>query len=491
MSENTQTTAATCPAALAVTDTATAERARDHRGLALVALLVGAFLPPLDYFIVNLALPAIRSGLHASAAELQLIVSAYASAYAVFLITGGRLGDLYGRKRIFMLGMGGFVLSSLLCGFASSGAMLIGGRILKGLSASMLAPQVLATIRTVFPQQQQTRIMGIYGFVFGLAAVIGQLGGGALITLHPFGLDWRAIFLVNLPIGIAALLGTWRYIPENRPAHGASVDIPGVILLSACLWLIIYPLTHGREQGWPAWTMLSLAASVPTLALFLWVERRHLRMGRDPLLDLRLFRHPAFAIGLLLAFLFYCDSVFFLTYGVYLQDGLHWTPLTAGFAIMPFALGFIVGPLASPRLAQHIHSHVLTVGFALLTIGFSVVAMQAGRSALPGLPFYAGLLVAGLGHGLVQPSVVRIALAEVRPEQAGTASGVVLATLQIGAAVGAAAISGIFFSVLGQHPAQVDYALAFRASLRVLSGLLAACIGFSLLLRWLQHRRAA
>ncbi|RQS65953.1 MFS transporter [Burkholderia sp. Bp8963] len=456
--------------------------ARSHHGWALAVLLVGAILPPLDYFIVNLALPAIRDGLGAHATQLQLVVSAYACANAVAQITGGRLGDLYGRKRIFMIGMAGFVLASVLCGLAGSGTVLVAGRVLQGLFAAILAPQVLATIRSVFTPHEQVRVMGFYGFVFGLAAVIGQLGGGALIGLHPFGLGWRAIFLVNLPIGVLALLGSWRFIPESRPPRGQRIDVPGTILLSLFLLMLVYPLTRGREEGWPLWMVACLAGALPMLGLLLKVEGRRLADGNDPLLDVRLFRNPVVALGLALAFLFYTMSAFFLTYGIYLQGCLHWSPLVSGVAILPFGLGFLSSPLLMPRLVNRFGSfRVLTLGFTMLAIGLAAAAALAGANA-PGPGFYLGLAAMGIGQGLVLPSVVRIVLAEVAPERAGVASGMVTATLQIGAAVGAATLGGVFFSRLGAHPGALDYVHAFRTSMFVLVAVLAAGVLLSAML---------
>jgi Na+/melibiose symporter-like transporter len=191
-------------------------------------------------------------------------------------------------------------------------------------------------------------------------------------------------------------------------------------------------MTHGREAGWPAWTFVLFALSVPVLALFIATERKIERAGGHPLVDLQLFRNPAFAIGLVLAFLFYCESAFFLTYGIYLQTGLHWTPLASGIAIMPFAIGFIVGPLLSSLVVRRIGGHILTLGFSMLAIGFSVTTWAAGQSALRDMLFYVSLVCAGIGHGLVLPSIMRIVLAEVVPEKAGLASGVVSSTLPIG-----------------------------------------------------------
>lgn len=461
----------------------------ERQGLALAVLFVGAFLAPLDYFIVNLALPSIRVGLNASDAQLQLVVSAYASAYAVLLITGGRLGDLFGRRRMFMTGMAAFVIASALCGFAGSGHVLVISRIVQGIAAAVMAPQVLATIRAVVPLHQQTRVMSFYGFVFGLSSIVGQLGGGALITYHPFGLDWRVIFLINIPIGIAAFIGTWKFVPENQPATRTGIDLVGVVLLSAVLLLLIYPMTHGREAGWPAWTFVMFALAVPTLALFIAAERRVERRGGHPLVDLQLFRNPAFGLGLVLAFLFYCNSAFFLTYGIFLQTGLHWTPIVAGMAIMPFAIGFVIGPLSSPAVVKRIGGHVLTLGFSMMTVGFAVTAWSATRSATPDLLFYGGLVCAGIGQGLTLPSIMRIVLQEVTPEKAGLASGMVSSTLQIGAAVGAAAIGGVFFSTLGGSTAPKAFAHAFQGSLMINAMLMFVCIGLSLLL--VRHQQIA
>lgn len=462
--------------------------ARGHSGWALFVLLIGAILPPVDYFIVNLAMPAIHDGLAASASQLQLVVSAYACANAVAQITGGRLGDLYGRKRMFMIGMAGFVLASTLCGLASDGTVLVLGRILQGLFAAVLAPQVLATIRSVYAPHEQVRVMGLYGFVFGVAAVIGQLGGGALISLHPFGLGWRAIFLVNLPIGVFALLGSWRFIPESRPPRGARIDVPGTLLLSLFLLMLVYPLTRGREEGWPAWMLFCLAASVPVLGLLLRVESRTLAAGKDPLLDVRLLRNPVVALGLALAFLFYLMSAFFLSYGIYLQGGLHWSPLASGFAILPFGVGFLTSPLLMQRLVARFGGYrVLTLGYVLIALGLATAAALAGATA-PGAGFYVGLAAMGIGQGLVLPSVVRIVLAEVEPARAGVASGMVTAMLQIGAAVGAATLGGMFFARLGAHPGVLDYAAGFKVSMFSLVAILGVCVLLSMALGPL-HRR--
>ena len=432
--------------------------------LALASLYIGIFLPPLDYFIVNLALPSIHAGLQATSAQLQLTVSAYALAYAAMLITGGRLGDLYGRRRIFMIGMAAFVVASVLCALATNGEILVAGRILQGASAAMITPQVLASIRTAFPVPMQARLMGIYGFVFGLASVFGQIGGGALIDLHPWGLDWRVVFLVNVPFGLLALMGSWLYLPENRSEYGKHLDIPGAIILTASLVLLIYPLTVGRDLNWPAWTFISICLSAPMIALFVQLERRMARNGRDPLVDLSVLGQPTIATGLLLAFLFYSIAAFFLMYGIYLQEGRGWTPLQSGLGLAPYGAGYILGPIATPLLGRRIGDGLMTLGFGLLAVGFAICASLVGHGA-PQWPFYVGLFIAGTGQGVTLPSLQHLVLTNVDGGNAGMTAGAVVAMLYIGAAFAAACIGSVFFSALGHHKTADSYALAMQVGL--------------------------
>lgn len=435
--------------------------------LALASLYAGVFLPPLDYFIVNLALPAMRAGLHASQAQIQFTVSAYALAYAVMLITAGRLGDLHGRKRVFMIGMAGFVAASALCGLAVNGTLLVGGRVVQGASAALITPQVLATIRSVFPLQAQVRLMGVYGFVFGLASVVGQVGGGALIDLHLCALGWRAVFLVNVPIGVLAFIGAWRYVPESRAGERQRIDVAGMFALTVSLLLLILPLTLGRELHWPAWTVLGLALSAPAFAVFVGIEQRVRRIGRDPLVDLSVLRRPVVATGLVLAFLFYSIAAFFLTYGIYLQDGLHWTPLQSGLGLAPYGAGYTLGPLTTPWLARRIGSALLPAGFGLLATGFAICAMVLGPGG-PDPSFYAGLLIAGVGQGMALPSLQRQVLASVDARHAGMVAGAIVATLYIGAACAATAIGGVYFSALGHSVGADAYTQAMRIGMQAM-----------------------
>jgi EmrB/QacA subfamily drug resistance transporter len=298
--------------------TATAElpssAAVPTRWLALAVLLTGAFLPILDFTIVNLALPSIRQSLGATSAQVQFVISAYAATYAVMLITGGRLGDLLGRKRMFLIGVAGFSVTSLLCGFAASPTVLILGRILQALMATVMAPQVLASIRILFPGPEQTRALALYGATFGLANICGQLCGqllgGFLVFAHPFGFAWQSIFFINIPIGIVAFVGAVFFVKESRSLHAGKLDFIGVILLSVTLGCLVYPMIEGRELGWPKWMMGMVCLCVIALLGFIRYETRLSANGLDPLVEFALFRNRRFSLGILMGLVFYMLSAF-------------------------------------------------------------------------------------------------------------------------------------------------------------------------------------
>lgn len=273
-------------------------QAEPRRWAMFVILLVGAFLPPLDFFIVNVALPAIQSELGASFSAEQLVISSYAAVYAVTLITGGRLGDIYGRGRMFFLGLIGFAAASLLCGLAWSPWVLIIGRILQGATAAIMAPQALASVQAIFPEAEKPFALSLYGAVFGLASVIGQVSGGILISANLFGLGWRTIFLVNLPVALLVILFGVPLLKETRAQSAQRLDPVGTLLTTVMLSAVIVPLTEGREAGWPWWTWLSLLA-FPLLARLLWrYEDRLSQHGGSPLLNPAVLCAPGLGQGL-------------------------------------------------------------------------------------------------------------------------------------------------------------------------------------------------
>ena len=457
-----------------------------QRWLALSILLIGAFLPILDFNVVNLALPAIRDNLGASSGEVEFVISAYAATYAVFLITGGRLGDLFGRKPMFLLGVAGFTLTSVLCGTAWSPRVLIAGRILQGLTATAMAPQVLASIRVLFPAAEQGRALAFYGATFGLANICGQVLGGALISMHPFGFVWQAIFLINLPIGLAALCGGIVVLRDSRAEHAQRLDLGGVALLSLSLALLVYPLVEGREAGWPMTMIAMLAASPVALLAFVWFEARLSAKGGDPLVALSLFRNGGFVAGLLMALVFYMQSSFYLTFAVFLQSGLHKTPMEAGVATLPFAIGFFLSSLFSSPIMQRLGVRALTVGFVLEILGFGTVLL-AVEQVLP-YDLKPGLVAAGLGFGIVMPSVIKAVIGGVDQRHAGLASGMVISTLQIGAALGVAIIGGVFYRAVGAEQTTSAYAHAFSLALGCNIALIALAALLSL---WLAAHQSA
>lgn len=434
-----------------------------RRWLALPVLLTGAFLPILDFNVVNLALPAIRADLGATSSDVQFVISAYAATYAVFLITGGRLGDWLGRKQMFMAGVAGFTLASVLCGLAWSPGILIAGRILQGLTATVMAPQVLASIRVLFLPAEQGTALGLYGATFGLANIVGQVLGGILVSAHPFGFTWQAIFLVNVPIGLAAFIGSLLFLGNSKADHAQRLDIGGVLLLTATLGLLIYPLVEGRESGWPLWISAMLLAFPAALIAFIRFERRLKERGGSPLVDLSLFAEKGFAIGVAMALVYYMLSAFYLTFSVYLQGGLGLTPRAAGLATVPFGIGYFLASFAAARIMRRLGPRALTMGFIIQVMGFGAVILAVMRG--PAWPVTPGLVVAGLGFGIVMPSVIKAVIGGIDPRHAGLASGIVISTFQIGAALGVAIVGGLFFSLLGAADGLFAYAHAFAGAL--------------------------
>ncbi|WP_426577123.1 MFS transporter [Xenorhabdus stockiae] len=458
-------------------DTNTTKRdSSPQRWIMFAILLVGAFLPPLDFFIVNVALPDIRDELGMSPAGQQLVISTYATMYAVMLITGGRLGDIYGRNRIFFIGLTGFALASTLCGLATSPWVLIIGRALQGLTAAIMAPQALASIQAIFPDAEKPRALGIYGAIFGLASVIGQVFGGMLISLNIFGLGWRLIFLVNLPIIILVLIFGLSLLQETRIQRSRRLDLTGVLLSVLTLGCVVIPLIEGREAGWPLWAWISLALS-PVLAVVFWrYETRLAANGGEPLINPSAFQTPGLRTGLVVALLFYSIAAFFLLLSIYLQGALDETPLTAGLVFLPFGLGFLLGPLSTPIAGRWLGRFVNSAGMALEAAGFiALIILISGT--LPDHP-PSGVLLAlilfliGYGQGLALPTLVKMIISRVDAGYSGMISGIINSTLQISAALSVAIIGGIFFTVLGSRHDVSAISSAFIAAMLCIAILL-------------------
>ena len=310
---------------------ASEQEADPRRWIALFVVLTASFMVLLDISIVNVAIPSIQRNLGASFGQIQLVLAGYQLAYAVVLITGGRLGDIFGRKRLFMTGMAGFVLASAMCGLARNPDMLVISRVVQGLMASLMFPQVLAVIQVVFPPTERAAAFGVFGAVIGLATIAGPLVGGLLIGSATDTDRWRWIFLVNLPIGIAALVAAWFLLRESRAPRARRLDLGGVVIASAGLGLLAYPLVEGRDQGWPAWAFIMLAVSIPVLVLFVFYERIKTRRDGSPLVELSMFKDRAFSAGTALSAVFFSAlPAFLLTFSFSLQFGVGFSPLRSG-----------------------------------------------------------------------------------------------------------------------------------------------------------------
>ncbi len=413
----------------------------------LIVLLMGAFLPILDFFIVNVALPTIDTDLHASAPVLELIVAGYGTAYALMLVIGGRLGDAIGRRRMFVSGMAGFTLASLVCGIAPNVDVLIAARIAQGMTAAAIVPQVLASFQATLEGQARARAIGLYAATGGLAAAVGQLLGGLLVSADIAGLGWRPIFLVNVPVGLVGIALAARVVPETRSPAPASVDVPGTALLGITLVSLLIPLTEGHALGWPVWTWLLLGLAPLAAAAAFTVERRSETAGRTPLIPPSLVGLPAMRLGLAMAVPFFMGfGAFMFVFAITVQDGLRQSALHAGVAITPMAVGFFLGALAVARLVTRYGRRVITVGLALQAVGLATLIPQllGHWPHLDVLAMTPSLAVAGVGQSFALGGLFRTILADVPPRLAGIGSGVLVTVQQGSLALGVAALGTLF-----------------------------------------------
>ncbi len=423
-----------------------------QKPLILAVVLAGTFMAVLDVAIVNVAIPSIRADMHVGFGAVELVISVYALAYGCLLVMGGRLGDLYGRKRLFIVGMLWFSAASALCGAAPSIAVLIAARALQGIGGALMFPQVLAIIQVSFDGSERTRALGLFGSVTGIAAVVGQLIGGALLAANLFGWTWRPVFLVNVPVGAVAAVAAWLVLPDDQPAEQTGLDWGGVALLAAALLLLSVPLVEGRDQGWPAWMIACLVVAGPAFALFVMYERRFAARGRSPLLRLSLFRDRGFACGVPIGVLFVASyAAFLLLLAVYLQTGLGFSPLHAGAVYTPAAVGFFVTSLASPKLVPLLGRNVLSAGYVIAALGLlgTAATVAAAGRGLVGWEIAPTLLIAGLGQGMGMSPLVGTIIAGLGPEDAGAGAGVVTTTLQMAQVLGVGLGGLLFFTLLG------------------------------------------
>ena len=428
---------------------------------ALPVLLAGTFIALLDFFIVNVALPDIQRSLHAGPSAIQFVVAGYGLALAAGLITAGRLGDLYGRRRMYVIGLTLFTVASAACGLAPGAGFLVGARVVQGVAAAMALPQILGIINASYTGVRKAKAYTAYGMAIGFGAVFGQLIGGILIKADVAGLGWRSIFLINVPIGLAAALVAPRLVPESRAPGGARIDLLGTVLVSAGLVAIVLPLIEGQQQGWPAWTFGCLAASVPLLAAFAFHQRRLTARGGFPLINLVLFRERAFSAGVVTNVVYQMMMAsFFLVLALYLQNGRGLSALESGLIFLPLGLGYFVASAVSAKAAARLGRQVLALGALVVSAGYLLLAATASDSTGWLIP---GLVIAGVGMGFAIAPMPSIVLAGIESDHAAAASGVVSTAQQAGNAIGVAVIGVIFYHALGGGSYPHAFALALVA----------------------------
>ncbi|MDI2129998.1 MFS transporter [Yinghuangia seranimata] len=427
---------------------------------ALPILLLGAFLPVLDAFIVNVALANIGTDLGASEAQLELTVSGYGVAYACTLVAGGRLGDRYGRRRLFLAGMAGFTVMSAACGLAPNVTTLIAFRILQGLTAALMFPQVLAAVQAGFEGADRQRAVGMFGVVVGSAGAVGQIVGGLLLEADLFGSDWRPLFLVNVPVGIFALAVAGRVVPETKAPVATRIDVRGAVGLAAAIALLLIPLTLGRSQDWPVWTWICLAAVVPAAVLFVVTQRRMERAGATPLVPPSLLQLPAarYALGAMVVFALSIGGLMF-SLAMLLQVGHEFSPIRSGLAMAAAAAGFLLISVYAQRLVGRYGPKLLIVGALLFAAGFAgFAAVAAGTEDALNLPELLGpLFVLGIGWGMVMVPLLGLSLSALPVDRAGLAGGVLSTAMQVGLATGASLLGSTLFSTIGKHPTADDW----------------------------------
>lgn len=444
---------------------------RDHGSpppwLTLAVVLSGLFMVTLDVFIVNVAIPALQSDLGAGAGAIQWVVAGFSLAVGALVVTAGRLGDLLGRRRTYAVGLAAFTLTSAACGLATSPEALVAARVLQGLSAALLMPQVLVIIQTVFRGRALARAYTAYGLSMGIAAVFGQLIGGALIHADLLGLGWRACFLINVPVGLAALAVLRRALPIVPGSGRARMDLVGVALVTAALLTTMLPLIQGRAQGWPTWTWVSLAASAALFAEFLWYERRLARSGGAPLVDLAVFRERTFSVAVSAQLAFNTGlASFFLVFAIYVQEGRGLTAMHAGELFAAIGVGYLLTSTCSVAIAARLGRHTVTVGALVTALGLvgvqQTLAVVGDRGPVWWLA--PALAVDGAGLGIVIAPLSMTALSRVPSELRGAASGILSTVMQLGGALGVALIGVVFYGHL-TAPAPAGLREAFGASL--------------------------
>jgi EmrB/QacA subfamily drug resistance transporter len=422
------------------------------RTVALIVVSLAFIMDLLDSTIVNIAIPSIRLNLLASYSAIQWIVAGYSLAFALLLITGGRMGDVFGYKKVFMVGVAGFTIASLLSGLSVNASMLIVARFLQGSMAALMVPQVISLMQVMYKPEERGAINGLFGAMGGLAASLGPIISGLLLKANLFNWDWRPIFLINIPVGVIGLIAAARYLPDGKSPHPLKLDFVGTFIVMVGLLLLVFPLIQGREYNWPAWSFIMMAASVPVFVVFAWWQKHKDKVDGSPLVLPALFKARSFITGLIINMVFESAMLgFFLTFGLFLQIGLGFSPIHAALTGLPIAFGIALtmatlGQKVIPKLGRKsiaFGTIIMAAGLITTTLVLHAYTLQVNSWQL--LP---GLLLVGIGMGFVFGALFAAVLNGVDPHHAGSASGVLNAVQQVGGAVGIAVVGVIFFGQL-------------------------------------------
>ena len=457
-------------------------RAPRLRWLAFGTVITAAVMDLLDSTIAQVAAPTIRRSLGGSYAVIEWVTASYTLAMAVGLLTGGRLGDLFGRRRVLLAGMTGFIAASAACAAAGTAAELIAARGAQGLLGAIMLPQVFGLIRDLFEEHEMGKAFGVYGPVMGLSAMLGPIASGGLISLNVFGSGWRMIFLVNVPVGLAALVIGARVLPAgvSSAVNGAvnrarrRLDLPGAVLAGAAMFLLVYPLAQGHDLGWPGWLFGMLAASVLLLAGFGWYQVRRRRSG-SPLIEVSVFAHRSYTMGIVFSIVYIASlGGIVMIFNVFLQNGLGYTPWHSAVTTAPWAAGAFVGSAVGGMTMGKLGRKVLHTGLVVQAAGLAGICLVLNQN-VGTLDLMAPMIVGGIGMGMVFVPLFDIVMAGVRPQEMGSASGILQTINALGVSLGVAGIGAIFFAIHGYVPAA-------RTTALVTIGLLAVAfvVGFGL-----------
>jgi EmrB/QacA subfamily drug resistance transporter len=442
--------------------------AEPYRGrwAALALLLTAVFMDMVDNQIVNIALPTIQRDLDAQSSALQWTATGYTLAFALTLITGGRLGDRFGHRALFVLGTAGFGVASLAAGTAPDVAVLLSARVAQGVFAGLMVPQVLAFVHAEFPEAERGKAMGFFGMTFPIGGIAGPLLGGLLTQADLFGWQWRTIFFVNVPIALAAAVGAALVMPAPRRPGRGRTDLSSVVVLAAALLALLYPLVQGRELGWPTWAFLLMAGALPLLVLFVAQQRALRRLGREPLIRPDLFRSRALSVGILVMLIFYGGMGAFFVLTLHLQDGLHYSPLKTALTMLPATVGIVAGNGIGMPMAARLGRRLPMIGLTLLLAGTASMIAVVTRYGADLTPWQLAvpIVLYGAGLGLGASSLMLITITGAAEADAGAVSGVVNTVVQLGIAAGPATIGTAFFGRLAAHGDFVD---ATRTSLLI------------------------